>query len=84
MSWHNGSTHHQYTYLERPLDRGTTTGIVQRPLDRSTAVVQICMTVGLKYGRWQVCMTFMLMQELVRVYSSCYVYARIDVNITSD
>ncbi len=58
--------------------------IVQRPLDRSTAVVQVCMTVGLKHGRWKACMTVILTQGRVRVSTSRYMDARIDVNITVD
>ncbi len=74
----------KFTNLERPLDRRITVEIVQWPLDRSTAVMQVCMTVGLKHGRWKASMTVMLTQGCIRVSTSRYTDARIDINTTAD
>ncbi len=84
MSWPNGSTHQQVTYLEQPLDRGTAIGIEQQLLNPEAAVMQVFMAVGWKRGRWKVCTAVEQMQGRVKVYPSRYAGARVVVNITAD
>ena len=84
MSWPNGRTRQQVTYLERPLDRGTAVGIEQQLLNLEAAVMQVFTAVGWKRGRWKVCTTVEQMQGRVKVYASRYADARVVVNIPAD